>query len=281
MSYCLVPSISQGKLILDINQRSFWKGDEAIFSIGNSEQSTEAVDVYIAFKLPGINNLYFWPTFTSSPAPCLTGWVPEFVPMTNFFSYVFSGAEPRGEYKVYAAFFRTGRFDAESLVGPIVELSFWMEQPEVGGPILNVVPFKGQRFSTTTPVFSITFVSPIDLESIKWHSKIQLESLVSGKVVTLYSEGDTLWVKLFIPEANMEVMHPISGEEESLVSLEMGDEGRTLKMPVRPVTIQGVTFGLHKGGHYSFTIEFLDGARLSDGTSLANITIGPVEFFIE
>ena len=279
--YCLIPSISQGGPILDVNQHSFLKGDEAVFSIGSSGPSPEPVDVYIAFKLPGNDNLYFWPTFSSSPVPCVTAWVPEFVPMTKFFSYVFSGAEPEGEYRLYAAFLKTGRFDADSLVGPIAELSFRMEQSEAAGPVLNVVPANGQRFSTTTPVFSITFVSPIDLESIKWHSKIQVKSLLSGKVATLYSEGGALWVKLFIPEEDMRVIHRISGDEESLISLETGNDGSILKMPVCPVTIEGETFGLHRGGHYSFSIEFLEGARLKDRTSLAGITIGPIEFFID
>lgn len=286
MIYCLIPSVSKCDPLLNANQVSFVKGDKAVFSIGNSAPSSndpmasEPVDVYIAFMVPGDNNLYYWPDFSSSPVPCLSNWVPEFVPATDFFSYVFPDTMPGGEYRLYSAFFKTGMFDAGSLVGSIAELKFDLNNEVVpDGPVLIVVPANGQKFTTTTPVFSISFVSPVDLESIKWHSKITVKNLVSDKTATLYTENGSILMQLITPD--MIITHTISGNEEALFSLDTGDNGATLIMPVQPVDIEGQTFSLSKGGQYSFTIEFFDGAGLNDGTSLSNITIGPVEFFIE
>ncbi len=271
-------------LFLDINQDVFAAGNVADFFMGNTGEYSSPVDVYIAFKLPGDEGLYFWPSFSREPIPYMSGWSPETLPRTQFFSYKFLGHEPIGEYKLYGALFMSGRFDMDSLIGEIVEETFYFSNEEpVGadGPIVGVIPENGQVFSTVSPVFSISFVSPVDLESIRQNSSIVIESLVSGKQATTYSENGALWVQLYIPDGDMQIMHRFSEDEESLVTLETADDGSTLILPVHPVQIMGETFSLHQGGRYQFTINFLEGARLIDGTSLSGITVGPIEFRIE
>lgn len=281
-----VQAVNAG-IFLDSNQDTFGAGEVADFFVGNTEPYSLPVDVYIAFKLPGDDALYFWPSFSTEPVACVTSWVPETVPKTRFFSYKFLGQEPIGEYKVYAAFFKAGELNMNSLVGEIAEKTFYFSQAESRpqGPILKVIPENGQSFSTVSPVFSISFISPVDLESIKWNSSIVIESLVSGKQATTYSENRSLWVRLYIPDTDgsgeMWIMHRVSKEDEALVTLDTTDGGSTLTLPVHPVQIEGETFSLHHGGYYRFTINFLEGARLLDGTSLSGITLGPIDFRIE
>ncbi|OCC14682.1 hypothetical protein DBT_1997 [Dissulfuribacter thermophilus] len=281
MICCFIPSISEGAPILDVNQHTFSKGKEAIFSIGNKDSFSEPVDIYIAFKVPGDDALYFWPSGSTNPEPCLTDWLPQSVPLTPFLSYTFTGNEPEGEYRLYSAFLRAGSISPDDIIGNVAEISFDYKK----GPVLNVIPYNGQSFSNISPVFSISFISPVDLESIKWNSSIVIESLVSGKQATTYSENGALWVRLYIPDTDgsgeMWIMHKVSKNEEALVTLETDGGGSTLTLPIHPVQIEGQTFTLHHGGHYRFTINFLDGARLLDGTSLAGITLGPIEFRIE
>ncbi len=321
----LFPSGLRAGIFLDVNRAYFHAGDELKLYAGNNQTYNETVDVYIAFEIPGYDGLFYWPSFSQEPTPCVSKWDPYVVPEVEFFSYKFKGSEPEGEYKVYAAFLRHGSMAAEDLIGDIAMVSFYFgversnstqEEPqeeqeeenppeEVGGGgssggyggggapapshggetgpvIVSVVPKNGEVFHTLEPEFYITFRSPVDLDSIINHVRIQVKSLVSGKVATLFPDEGDIWVELYIPgDEEMWVYHRVSESDLELIDLETRDGGKTVYLHFHPVTIEGETFSFHYGGRYRLEVEFLEGAKLTDGTGLSGLTVGPLDFSIE
>ena len=311
--------VVQAGIRLDVNVNESHTGEEVVFTVGHAGAGQEPVDVYMALQMPDDETpLYFWPDWVTEPVPCLTEWMPEHVSAVPVLRYTFAGFEPVGDYLMYAAIFKSGTFAEEGLIGQVAEASVTysgdhiepdptdnteVTDPEDNsdsettgdtdpfdtsdvkdqtGPILQVRP-EDQECVSKTPVFSIKFSAPVDLDSIWWHSEIEVKSLKSGKTARSYVGTDGRhWVELYFPPPDdMWVLHRLGGDETSFVRPETSDHGHTLLMPFMPVTVQGETFSLHSGGIYSFTLKFLDKAILEDSTSLAGITVGPISFSVE
>jgi len=81
------------------------------------------VSIYVAFQLPGDETLFFWPTFSTDPAPAFAGALPDklFWGPEGLFQYSFGGFEPPGDYFVKAAILSN---ETGELIGEIVETPF-------------------------------------------------------------------------------------------------------------------------------------------------------------
>ena len=81
------------------------------------------VSIYVAFQLPGDETLFFWPTFSTYPAPAFTGALPDklFWGPEPLFQHTFNGSEPAGSYFVKGAILsnQTG-----GIIGEITEVPF-------------------------------------------------------------------------------------------------------------------------------------------------------------
>jgi len=81
------------------------------------------VSIYVAFQLPGDDTLFFWPTFSTDPAPAFTGALPDklFWGPEPLFQYTFNGSEPAGSYFVKGAILSN---ETGGMIGEIVEAPF-------------------------------------------------------------------------------------------------------------------------------------------------------------
>jgi hypothetical protein len=275
-------------------------GTEVSFSIGytlEGEEQNSLVDVYVAGKIPGVDQLFYFPDFSEQVTPWVVGWAPADVAPINFFSFTFDESALEGEYQLYAALHQSGTTGMEQAdrVGDFAVTSVTLQpspqlpsqppsQPPLQtSPVVSVIPLNGATTSTT-PRFSVTFSGDIgDAEALLGKSRITVTSLSSGKVATLNpvsSSGDH-WATLFLPDDGMTVSYKVGDDEAALVSLQQSGDGKTLSMDLVPITIFGQTFQLSSGGSYSFTIEFQEDASLSDGTSLSGISVGPIAFNVQ
>ncbi|NIA09214.1 MAG: hypothetical protein GWP10_05630, partial [Nitrospiraceae bacterium] len=192
---CFFAKAASCNILLSSNPETCTKDDELVFSIGYDGSYPMGVDAYVAISIPNDPNLYFWPDFGTTPKPCAVGWIPEAFPLTPFFSYRFVGPEPQGSYRVYAALFKTGTFDASTLVGGIPSTSVTYTGAGGSSPVISVEPADGSVVGTQ-PTFRISFIGPIDLESVIDHSEFQIESVSSGKRVRVYTDDSNVhWVE--------------------------------------------------------------------------------------
>ena len=281
LCWCL-PHTAQGQgLQLSASPAQLTSDSNLSLSLGyaaTSPVTSNPVDVYVAVRLPGDSNLYFFPNFATTPTPWVLNWMPQPVSAEKFFSYRFAGGEPEGDYQIYAALARAGTVDLEggvsSATARFVRTQGVMSSSPADGAVVSA-----------SPIFTVVFSGAVDLNSVLDHSEVQVTSPQSGKVATLFTgdlfgtPGDRL-VRLDYPNGTV-ITTKLSAGTISLVSFQLSADGTTLSLPFQPVTIQGTTFTLSPGGNYTFGIKFLAGAKLSSGYSLAGASVGPIAFSVQ
>lgn len=277
---CCWPLAAAGQgLLLSVNAAQLSPSDNLAVSLAYSDSAAVGagpVDLYVAIDLPGSATLYFFPDFSITPAPWVRGWTPQAFAAAKFFDYRFSGAEPEGDYHIYAALAKAGG----DLAGGIASVTARFTRTQ---GVLSSTPADGATVSVS-PVFTVVFSGPVDLDSVLDHSEVTVTSQQSGKVATLYT-GDwfgtpSRLVRLDYPNGTV-VTSRLSAGTISLVNFQLSDDGKTLSLPFQPVTVSGTTFSLSSGGSYTFGIKFLTGARLSSGYSLAGASVGPIGFTVQ
>ena len=258
-------------------------GSSLALSLGyaaSNPVTTSPADLYVALRVPGDPNLYFFPNFVTTPTPWVRSWTPQPVAAVNFFNHSFVGGEPEGDYQIYAALTKAGTID---LVGGLGSATAKYLRAQ---GVMSSSPANGAAVSVS-PIFTVVFSGAVDLNSVLDNSEVTVTSLQSGKVATLYTgllfPGDTTGrlVRLDYPNGTGSVTTKLSADTISLVSFELSSDSKTLSLPFRPVEISGTTFALSPRGSYTFSIKFLTGARLVSGYSLAGVQVGPIGFSVQ
>ena len=275
-------------LEIKANQNCYLPGDELVLSASYDGGIEERVDVYVAFLLPG-DDIIFWGSdgehlvFTREPLPVVRGWIPTPFGDTPFFRYRVSGIEPPGGYKVVSAFLRSEEFSSDALL-EYAEREFVLNRG-----IVSWSPEDGVVLDTIFPEFSFELCYGVDNVELLRHMRIKIESLLSGKWVEAYPDGEDFLVHAFLPgevpgeETHIYKRYSLEDlEDMSFLRIEFSPNGKRFSFRIERYQTEFGEFSLHYGGSYKLSLEILEGLTDPEGREIPpgrveiNFSIAPL-----